>query len=176
MPVVHEPRLQLLQFATHLTPLLGKAPRFCPLLSGEPAMLGSSFCESRKTVLGPWASGSTAMEPTPAIALGPRTLAQSASPGPGLAPLTLPVWAVKPWFGISFHCAHISSVYGVLLYPILDDFARHAWLGPRTAARAKSSNANYSQVTLIIGRRCVVPCPRPLAPCLNVRHWAKAGI
>ena len=36
----------------------------------------------------------------------------------GLAPLTLPVWAVEPWFGIGFHCAQLSSVYGVLLYPI----------------------------------------------------------
>ena len=70
-------------------------------------------------------------------ALAGRTPARS-----GLAPLTLPVWAVEPWFGVGFHCAHISSVYGVLLYPILDGFARHAWLGPRTAAQAKPSNAN----------------------------------
>ena len=54
-------------------------------------------------------------------ALAWRTPARS-----GLAPNTLPVWAVKPWFGISFHCAQLSSVYGVLLYPILDGFARHA--------------------------------------------------
>jgi len=126
MTVVHEPSLKLLQFAAHLTPLLCKAPRFCPLLFGKLPVLGSSLCESCKTVLGPWASGSTAMEPTPAIALGPRTLAQSASPGPGLAPLTLPVWAVEPWFGVGFHGAQLSSVYGVLLYPILDGFARHA--------------------------------------------------
>ena len=53
MTVVHEPSLQLLQFAAHLTPLLGKAPRFCALLFGELAMLGSSLCESRKAVLGP---------------------------------------------------------------------------------------------------------------------------
>ena len=66
----------------------------------------------------------------------------------GLAPLTLPVWAVEPWFGISFHCAQLSSVYGVLLYPILDGFARHAWLGPRTADRAKLTNATCAQVTL----------------------------
>ena len=76
------------------------------------------------------------------------TLAQGPATGLSLAPLTLPVWAVKPWFGISFHCAHISSVYGVLLYPILDDFARHAWLGPRTAARAKLTQANLAQATL----------------------------
>ena len=53
-------------------------------------------------------------------------LAQASPAGAGLAPNTLPVWAVKPWFGISFHCAQLSSVYGVLLYPMLDRFARHA--------------------------------------------------
>ena len=55
-----------------------------------------------------------------------RPLAQSPATGPGLAPNTLPVWAIKPWFGIGFHCAHISSIYGVLLYPILGGVARHA--------------------------------------------------
>ena len=58
MTVVHEPSLQLLQFSAHLTPLLGKAPRFCALLFGELAMLGSSLSESRKAVLGPRAGGS----------------------------------------------------------------------------------------------------------------------
>ena len=53
-------------------------------------------------------------------------LARRAAARSGLAPLTLPVWAVEPWFGIGFHSAQLSSVYGVLLYPILDDFARHA--------------------------------------------------
>ena len=91
------------------------------------------------------------MELTAAHRESGGTLAQGPATGPGLAPNTLPVWAVKPWFGISFHCAHISSVYGVLLYPILDDFARHAWLGPRTAARAKPSNANWAQATLKAG-------------------------
>ena len=40
--------------------------------------------------------------------------------------ISRPVWAVKPWFGISFHCAHISSVFGVVLYPISNGLARHA--------------------------------------------------
>ena len=55
MTVVHEPSLQLLQFSAHLTPLLGKAPRFCALLFGELAMLGSSLCERARPllVLGP---------------------------------------------------------------------------------------------------------------------------
>ena len=88
------------------------------------------------------------MEPAPAIMLGPRPLAQSTPAGLGLAPLTLPVWAVEPWFGIGFHYAQLSSVYGVLLYPILDGFARHAWLGPRTADQAKLSCATCAQVTL----------------------------
>ena len=82
----------------------------------------------------------------------------------GLAPLTLPVWSVEPWFGISFHCAQLSSVYGVLLYPILDGFARHAWLGPRTADRAKLTNANLAQATPVIGRQYEVPLPRVLIP------------
>jgi hypothetical protein len=142
MTVVHEPSLQLLQFAAHLTSLLRKAPRFCALLFGELAMLGSSLCESRKAVLGLRAGGGPSMELTAAHRESGGTLAQGPATGPGLAPLTLPLWAVKPWFGISFHCAHISSVYGVLLYPILDGFARHARLGRRTEARAKLINAN----------------------------------
>ena len=39
------------------------------------------------------------------------------------------------WFGVGFHCAQLSSIYGVLLYPILDGFTRHACLGPRTVVR-----------------------------------------
>jgi hypothetical protein len=126
MTVVHEPSLQLLQFAARLPPLLCKAPRFCPLLFGELAMLGSSLCESRKAVLGPRTGTRASMELTASHRESGGALAQGPATGLGLAPLTLPVWAVKPWFGISFHCAHISSVYGVLLYPILDGFARHA--------------------------------------------------
>ena len=89
------------------------------------------------------------------------TLAQSASTGPGLATNTLPVWAVKSWFGISFHGAQLSSVYGVLLYPILDGFARHAWLGPRTTDRAKLSNTDWAHAKLTVGRRCVLYGPGP---------------
>ena len=131
MTVVHEPSLQLLQFAAHLTPFICKAPRFCALFFGELTMLDFSLCESRKAVLGLRASGSPSMELTAAHRESGGTLAQGPATGPGLAPNTLPVWAVKPWFGISFHCAQLSSVYGVLLYPILDGFARHAWLGIR---------------------------------------------
>ena len=124
--MVHEPSLQLLQFAAHLPPLLCKAPCFCALLFGELTMLGSSLCESRKPVLGSRASGSPSMELTTAHRESGGTLAWRAPARSGLAPLTLPVWAVKPWFGAGFHCAQLSSVYGVLLYPILDGFARHA--------------------------------------------------
>ena len=130
MPAAHEPRLQLLQFATHLTPLFSKVPCFCALLFRELAMLGSGLCESRQAVLGLWASGGPSMELAAAHRESSGTLARRAAARSGLAPLTLPVWAVEPWFGIGFHCAHISSVYGVLLYPILDDLARHARLGP----------------------------------------------
>jgi len=132
MTVVHEPSLQLLQFAARLPPLLCKAPRFCPLLFGELAMLGSSLCESRKAVLGPRTGTRASMELTAAHRESSGALAWRAPAGPGLATNTLPVWAVKAWFGIVFHCAQLSSVYGVLLYPTLDGLARHAWLGPRT--------------------------------------------
>lgn len=89
-------------------------------------MLGSSLCEPRKPVLGPRSGGGPSMELTAAHRESGGTLAQGPATGPGLAPNTLPVWAVKPWFGVGFHCAQLSSVYGVLLYPILDGFARQA--------------------------------------------------
>ena len=126
-------------------------------------MLDFSLCESRKAGLGPRSSGSPSMELTAAHRESGGTLAQGPATGPGLAPLTLPLWAVKPWFGIIFHCAHISSVYGVLLYPILDSLARHARLGPRTTARAKSSKANFVQVTL---KAVVVGCSTIRGPWL----------
>jgi hypothetical protein len=63
------------------------------------------------------------------------TSTQSTSTGPGLAPLTLPVRTIKPWFGISFHSTQISTVLGVLLYPNLGGVARHAWLGSRAVSR-----------------------------------------
>jgi len=40
----------------------------------------------------------------------------------------------------------------------------------------KPSNPNWAQATPVIGRRCVVLCQRPLAPCLYVRYWARAVI
>jgi hypothetical protein len=126
MTVVHEPSLQLLQFAAHLAPFLGKAPRFCPLPFGVEPVFGSSLCESRKAVLGPRAGGSPSMELTAPHRESGGTLTWRTPARSGLAPLTLPVWAVKPWFGISFHCAQLSSVYGVLLYPTLDCFTSHA--------------------------------------------------
>ena len=128
--MVHEPSLQLLQFTTHLAPLLGETPCFCPLLFGVEPVFGSSLCESRKAVLGPRAGGSPSMELTAPHRESGGTLTWRTPARSGLAPLTLPVWAVKPWFGISFHCAQLSSVYGVLLYPILGGVARHARLGP----------------------------------------------
>ena len=149
MTVVHEPRLQLLQFAAHLTPLLGKAPSFCPSLFGELAMLGSSLCESRKAVLGPRTGTRASMELTAPHRQSGGALAQGPATGLGLAPLTLPVWAVEPCFEISFHCAQLSSVYGVLLYPILDCFTSHVCLGPRSMDRVKLTNATCAHVTTL---------------------------
>ena len=86
MTVVHEPSLQLLQFSAHLTPLLGKAPRFCALLFGELAMLDFSLCESRKAVLGPRPGGSPSMELTAAHRESGGALAWRTPARPGLAP------------------------------------------------------------------------------------------
>ena len=157
MTVVHEPCLQLLQFATHLPPLLCKAPCFCAFLFGELAMLDFRLRESRKAVLGPWASGSPSMELTAAHRQSSGALAWRPPARSGLATNTLPVWAVEPCFEISFHCAQLSSVYGVLLYPILDCFTSHVCLGPRTAAQAKLTNPNCVAATPIIGRLYEVP-------------------
>ena len=59
MTTVHEPCLQLLQFAAHLTPLLGSALILCPLLFSKPTVLGSSLYEARKAVLGLWSCART---------------------------------------------------------------------------------------------------------------------
>ena len=135
MTMVHEPSLQLLQLASHLPPLLCKAPCFCPLLFGVEPVLGSSLCESRKTALGPWASGSPSMELTAAHRESSGALAWGAPARLGLAPLNLPVWAVEPRYGVVFHSAQLSSVYGVILYPILDGVARCGCLGPLALVR-----------------------------------------
>ena len=173
MPPVHEPSLQLLQFAAHLPPFLCKAPCFCALLFGELAMLDSSLCESRKPVLGSRASGSPSMELTAAHRESSGALAGRAPARSGLTSLTLPVWTVEPCFGVGFHCAHISSVYGVLLYPILDGFARHAWLGPRTAAREKLTNADWARATLILSQRCVLYGTGPWFLVPGPRAWGR---
>jgi hypothetical protein len=89
-------------------------------------MLGSRLCEPREAVLGQRGSRSPYMELTAAHRESGGALTWRTPVRFGLAPLTLPVWAVKPCFGVGFHCAHISSVYGVLLYPILGGVARHA--------------------------------------------------
>ena len=83
---------------------------------------------------------------------------------PGFAPLTLPVWAVKPWFGVGFHSAQLSSVYGVLLYPIL----RWLWLGmrdlvhgPRQDGSGTPGQVSFSKMgsILSLGEVCKVALP-----------------
>ena len=64
MTAVHEPRLQLLQFTTHLAPLLGPTLGLCALLFGEPTVLDFSLCESRKAVRGLGVGGGPSMEST----------------------------------------------------------------------------------------------------------------
>ena len=115
--MVHEPSLNFSQLSPHLSSLLSKAPSCCSLLFRVEPMRGSSGCKTRKTVLGPWTGGSPTMELTAPHREPSRALAWRALTSLGLPPLTLPVWAVKPWFGISFHCAQLSSVYGVYYTP-----------------------------------------------------------
>ncbi len=140
--MVQGPLFDVPQLRSYLTTNLGTSLCFSSLCGCVMSMRGFRGYKPRKASLGLRSAATAAMEPTPAIALGPRTLAQSTSTRLGLAPDALPIWAVEPWFGIVFHCAQLSSVYGVLLYPILDGFARHACLGPRTAAQAKPSGPN----------------------------------
>ena len=87
-------RAQLLQFAAHLPPLLCKAPRFCALLFGELAMLDFRLCESRKAVLGPRTGTRASMELTAPHRETGGALTGRTPARPGLAPNTLPVWAV----------------------------------------------------------------------------------
>ena len=136
MTAVHEPRLQLLQLTTHLAPLLGPTLGLCALLFGELAMLDFSLCESCKAVRGLGVGGGPSMESTAPHRESGRTLAQGPATGTNLVPNTLPVWAIKSWFGIGFHCAQLSTIYGDLLYTILGGVARRAWLGPRPTAHA----------------------------------------
>ena len=131
-------------------------------------MLGSSLCESRKATLGPRTGARASMELTAAHRESSGTLAGRAPARSGLAPLTLPVWAVKPWFGVGFHSAQLSSVYGVLLYPILGGVARYAWLGMPGSDRGPSKtilrklnqgNADSrSKVRALWSDRVLVPC------------------
>ena len=72
-----------------------------------------------------------------AITLGPWTPAQSTATGLGLAPDALPIWAIEPRSDVAFHNAQISTVHGVILYPILNGVARCGCLGPRAAAPEK---------------------------------------
>ena len=91
-----------------------------------------------------------------AITFGPWTLAQSTSTGLGLASDALPIWAIEPRSDVAFHNAQISTVHGVLLYPILDGLARYACLGPRAAAPEKL----YLTETLGLNKKtsAILPC------------------
>ena len=102
------------------------------------------------------------MELTAAHRESSGTLAQSTPARSGLAPLTLPVWAVEPWFGAGFHSAQLSSVYGVLLYPISGGVARCGCLGPRAAAPEKL----YLTKTLRFNKETSA-----ILPCCWTRHF-----
>ena len=105
-------------------------------------MLEMRLRDTRFALLSPRSGAQAAVKSATSFASKRRFLARGAAAGFGLAPLARPVPPKRPWFGVGFHGAQLSSVYGVLLYPTLDGLARHAWLGPRTAARAKLTNTN----------------------------------
>ena len=159
MTPVQGPLFDVSQLRSHLTPHLCLTLGFGTLCCCVLPVCDLRGRESCKAFLGPRTSGSPSMELTSPHRESSGALAQGPPTGLGFAPNTLPVWAIEPWFGIGFHCAQLSSIHGVLLYLILEVIARHAWLSPRTAVRAKPSNANWAQATLIIGRRCAVYCP-----------------
>jgi hypothetical protein len=113
-----------------------------PLFLRQSSVRSLKDRDPRPAILGQWTSGDPDMEltaPTGSLAGRWHKVPRR---GLGLAPNTLPVWAVEPWFWIGYHCAQISSVLGVLLYYNLGRVTRRGWLGPCTAVRAKPSNAN----------------------------------
>ena len=75
------------------------------------------------------------MQPTASFAGEWRFLAGGAFACLGIAPLTLPIWAKEPRSDVAFHNAQISTVHGVLLYPILGGMARLLYLGPWDMSR-----------------------------------------
>ena len=79
--VVHEPCLQLLQFAAHLTPLLCKAPCFCAFLFCELPMLDFRRGQTRKARLGPWSCRTPSVESTAMVMAVSWALARRASAG-----------------------------------------------------------------------------------------------
>ena len=96
------------------------------------------------SVLGPVRSAD--VQGTASIALVRRPLAGRALTGLGPAPLAGPIGAKAPrdtLLKVAICHAKTSTSFGVLLYPILDGVARHAWLGPCTLVRFKLTNANW---------------------------------
>jgi hypothetical protein len=84
--VVHEPSLQLLQFAAHLPPLFCKAPCFCTFLFCELPMRDFRRDETRTARLGCWSCCEPAVESTAMVMLVGWALARRASAGLSLAP------------------------------------------------------------------------------------------
>ena len=92
------------------------------------------------------------MQPTAGLAPKWRFLTGGAFACLCSTSLARPVGAKSPrdtLFEVGVCNGEISTAHKVLLYPILDGFARHAWLGPRTTVRAKLTNADCAQATLI---------------------------
>ena len=135
MTMVHEPTREFSQLSPHLSSLLGKAPSSSSLFFGVEPVRSLGSDETRKTICGPWTSGSPSMELAAPNWKLSRPLAQSTPTGLRLAPDALPIWAIEPRSDFAFHNTQISTVHGVLLYPILGGVARCGCLGPWALVR-----------------------------------------
>ena len=78
------------------------------------------------------------MELTAAHRESGGTLAQGPATGPGLAPNTLPVWAVEPWFGIAFIVLNYHRFMGFYYTP-----SWMALLGMRALVHGPRSQQNH---------------------------------
>jgi hypothetical protein len=138
MTVVHEPSLQLLQFATHLTPLLGPAFSDLPFFFGEFAMYRPGGCKPRQTFFCAWAGRCTPVQPAPPYRQLCGPLTGCALTRLGTAPFTGPFGAKAPFITrLEPTFCHLKNhrIYEVLQYHIFGRIARCGLLGSRAVSR-----------------------------------------
>ena len=137
-PVSAHPSLYGTQVRPYLFTSLSEGPRppsVLPMRSRDPCLALRCF----RTC------GKAPVQPTASFTGERRFLARGAFACLGFTPLAGLIGAKLPrdtLFKVAVCHAKISTNYGVLLYPISGGVARHAWLGPRTAAQAKLTNLN----------------------------------